>query len=34
MTTLLLTLATLDHVPMEHSGLLDIITKELGDASR
>ena len=34
MTTLLLTLATLDHVPMEHSGLLHTITKELGDASR
>jgi len=33
MTTLLLTLATLDHVPLEHSRLLDLIVKELGDAS-
>ena len=33
MTTLLLTLATLDHAPLEHSRLLDSIAKELGDAS-
>ena len=33
MTTLLITLATLDHVPIEHSGLVDTIVKELGDAS-
>ena len=33
MTTLLLTLATLDYIPLEHSRLLDMIVKELGDAS-